>query len=226
MLQSENINELVTALSKAQGEISPAIKDNVNPHFKSKYADLSSVWNACRQPLSKNGLAIIQTMGHDDKGQLQLITTLAHASGQWIRSSLPVVTNKNDAQGIGSALTYMRRYSLSAMVGIAPDEDDDGEEAMNRLKKNQSNANIKPHQVENLITVEQAKELVRILSECDPIYQKKIWATLKKAPISIETIDQLPLSLHERIKNAALKNRDQYQASLNNEENEEEVVNG
>jgi hypothetical protein len=212
MFQSENINELAAALSKAQGEISPAIKDNVNPHFKSKYADLNSVWNACRQPLSKNGLAIIQTMGHDDKGHLQLITTLVHSSGQWIKSHLPIVTQKNDAQGIGSALTYMRRYSLSAIVGIAPDEDDDGESAMNRTV-NKKSAPTK------VISNEQAEELNIILSECDPDYQASVWKTLNKPPIGIDKLEQLPASLFDRIKSAAIKNRDNYQEY-------EEIANG
>jgi hypothetical protein len=212
MFQSENINELAAALSKAQGEISPAIKDNVNPHFKSKYADLNSVWNACRQPLSKHGLAIIQTMGHDDKGHLQLITTLVHSSGQWIKSHLPIVTQKNDAQGIGSALTYMRRYSLSAIVGIAPDEDDDGESAMNRpINKKSSPTKV--------ISNEQAEELNIILSECDPDYQASVWKTLNKPPIGIDKLEQLPASLFDRIKSAAIKNRDNYQEY-------EEIANG
>lgn len=138
MYQSDQINELVSALSKAQGEISPAIKDSNNPFFKSKYADLSSVWNACKDPLSRHGLAVIQCMDYKD-GQLFLITTLAHGSGQWMRSYMPIITEKNNAQGIGSAITYMRRYSLSAIAGITCDEDDDGNAAVNLPdKKNQS----------------------------------------------------------------------------------------
>src|ERR1051325_1347742 len=129
MMQSETINELAAALAKAQGEITPALKDNLNPHFRSKYADLSSVWSACRVPLSKNGLAVIQTMDNLN-GQLCVITTLAHSSGQWMRSHLPIMVANSNPQALGSAITYMRRYALSAMVGVAPDEDDDGEQAM------------------------------------------------------------------------------------------------
>ena len=125
--QSEQINELATALAKAQGEILRAIKDSANPFFKSKYADLSSVWNACRQPLSKNGLSIIQTF--ETEGETYLITTLVHSSGQWIRSKLPILTVKKDAQEYGKAITYMRRYALSAIVGVSPDDDDDGNSA-------------------------------------------------------------------------------------------------
>src|SRR6516162_6667967 len=98
-MQSDQINELASALSKAQSEINPAIKDSTNPFFKSKYADLSSVWNACKDPLTKNGLAILQTMDIQN-GQTVLVTTLAHSSGQWMKSFLPVINEKNNAQGL------------------------------------------------------------------------------------------------------------------------------
>lgn len=129
MNQSENINELASALSKAQGEITAALEDKVNPHFKASYASLSSVWEACRSQLSKNGLAVIQTMQNEGE-QLTLVTTLTHSSGQWIKSYLPISTTKATPQALGSAITYMRRYSLAAMVGVAPDEDDDANAAM------------------------------------------------------------------------------------------------
>lgn len=126
-LASEQINELAAALAKAQGEITSAIEDKTNPHFKSSYASLNSVWGACRLPLSRNGLAVIQNMtGSND--QLILITTLAHSSGQWVKSILPITSAKATPQALGSAITYMRRYSLAALVGVAPNEDDDDAE--------------------------------------------------------------------------------------------------
>lgn len=129
MNQTENINELTLALSKAQGEITAALEDKVNPHFKSSYASLSSVWEACRSQLSKNGLAVMQTI-QNEGDTLTLVTTLSHSSGQWIKSYLPISTTKATPQALGSAITYMRRYSLAAMVGVAPDEDDDANAAM------------------------------------------------------------------------------------------------
>jgi len=133
MNQSENINELAMALSKAQGEMQAAKKDSENPFFKSKYADLNSIWDSARPVLSKNGLCVIQTtdMAND---KIILITTLAHTSGQWIKSIVPLNPSKNDSQGVGAAMTYLRRYSLSAMIGIVTDEDDDGESAVGRGK--------------------------------------------------------------------------------------------
>jgi len=135
MAQSEIINELAAALSKAQGEMQAAIKDKVNPFFKSSYADLGSVWDAARPVLSKYGLCIMQTTElAPDRNQVIMVTTLAHTSGQWVKSFLPLNPAKNDSQGMGAAITYLRRYSLSAIVGVVCDEDDDGETASGRGK--------------------------------------------------------------------------------------------
>jgi hypothetical protein len=129
MIKSDSIKELAAALAKAQGEMKPAGMDAANPHFRSKYASLASVWEAARGPLSRNGLAVIQALGVDDRGGVVLTTTLTHSSGEWVESLYPVNPVKPDPQGLGSACTYAKRYSLSALVGIVADEDDDGNEA-------------------------------------------------------------------------------------------------
>lgn len=135
MSQSEFIHELAGALSKAQGEMQAAIKDKVNPFFKSSYADLGSVWDAARPVLSKYGLCIMQTTEMvADGSKIIMVTTLAHTSGQWVKSYLPLNPSKNDSQGVGAAITYLRRYSLSAIVGVVCDDDDDGETAVGRGK--------------------------------------------------------------------------------------------
>jgi len=140
--QSPTIGELVKALSKTQGELKDAVKSSENPFYKSKYADLTSVWEACREQLSKNELAVIQTMAGNGGDHIIIVTTLAHKSGEWIRGHLCVKPVKNDPQGIGSAITYARRYSLAAIVGIAPaGEDDDAEKAMGRDAKKKT---VKP----------------------------------------------------------------------------------
>jgi hypothetical protein len=123
MNTSENINELSTALAKAQAKITNAAKDSVNPHLKSSYADLASIWNACREPLSENGLAVIQSPELVDGGVI-LTTRLMHSSGQWVQGNLKIPVNKNDAQGVGSAISYGRRYALAAMVGVTAGDDD------------------------------------------------------------------------------------------------------
>lgn len=127
MNRSEQINELAAALSKAQGAMENAAKAKVNPHFKSKYADLSSVWDAIREPLSKNGLSVLQLPEMDEAGNVRINTILMHASGQFIEASYALPPMQNTAQGLGSAITYMKRYALSG-VGVAP-EDDDGNAA-------------------------------------------------------------------------------------------------
>lgn len=109
------------ALVKAQAGFKSATFDSANPHFKSKYASLTSVMNAVRASLNANGLAITQNV---DQGNV--ITTLVHISGESISNSVPLIVGKNDMQGMGSALTYGRRYGLSALLGIVTDEDDDG----------------------------------------------------------------------------------------------------
>src|SRR5271167_2147554 len=108
MQTSEQLGDLATALAKAQGEITGALKDSANPFFKSKYADLASCWDACRSALSKNGLAVSQFPTTQDGGTY-LVTTLMHTSGQWMRSSLAVSPTADTPQAMGSALTYARR---------------------------------------------------------------------------------------------------------------------
>ena len=124
MKTSEHINELAAALAKAQGEIEGAHKDSANPFFKSKYADLASVWEACRVPLSKNGLAIVQ-LPRADGNAVTMETRLLHSSGQWLEGELTAVAKDEGPQSIGSAVTYLRRYMLQSVTGVAP-EDDDG----------------------------------------------------------------------------------------------------
>jgi len=123
MNKSENINELAAALSKAQGQIKGAVKDSKNPFFKSTYATLASVWDACRDQLASNGLSVVQCPEETTLG-ITIETILCHSSGQWISSKYTMPVGKGDAQAVGSAITYGRRYALSAMVGISPDEDD------------------------------------------------------------------------------------------------------
>lgn len=127
MEQSTEIKDLAAALALAQSEIKGAIKDSANPFFKSKYADLTSVWDACRAAITKNGLSVIQTCDDND-AKVTVTTQLMHSSGQWIRGQLSAKPAKSDPQGIGSCITYLRRYALAAMVGVAP-EDDDGNAA-------------------------------------------------------------------------------------------------
>jgi hypothetical protein len=130
MERSESINELATALAVAQGVIEGAAKDSANPFFKSKYADLASVWDAIRAPLAENGLSVLQLPSAEGP-KVTITTMLAHKSGQWIQSALTVTAKEDTPQAVGSAITYARRYALQSVVGVAP-EDDDGERAQGR----------------------------------------------------------------------------------------------
>lgn len=123
MQRSESIKELASALAKAQGQIRAALKDATNPHFRNSYATLASVWEAVRDPLSRNGLAVVQLVSSGDS-DVKVETMLMHQSGEFISETLSVPVAKADAQGFGSAITYGRRYTLQAITGVAPDDDD------------------------------------------------------------------------------------------------------
>lgn len=168
---SEERHELAAALAKAQGEMKSANKDNVaNVKMKSggqftyKYASLDDIWDVARQPLSKNGLSIIQIPANDTDG-FYLETTLLHSSGQWVSGllSLPVIAERmSELQAMGSAITYARRYMLGAMVGVTTGDDDDGQ-AANRASKHQQQ---KPESVKPTMTPE---KLLRRLNQEDDV---------------------------------------------------------
>lgn len=125
MNQSENIDKIAPALIKAQKAVEGAAKNKANPGFKgTRYADLSSVVEACQEALNSNGIAFLQTPEPAEAGFLRLNTVLMHESGQWIAGTAQLPLAKQDPQGYGSALTYARRYSLAAMVGVCPEDDD------------------------------------------------------------------------------------------------------
>jgi len=126
-MQSESTADLAASLAKAQATMKPAIINKTNPHFKNRYADLAAVLDAIRKPLADNGLSVTQTTEIRDGGFV-LVTTLRHSSGQWLASEYPLPMAAKP-QELGSALTYARRYSLSAIACIAADEDDDAEGA-------------------------------------------------------------------------------------------------
>lgn len=131
MNKSESIANLTKALVEVQKVMEFAKKDSDNPFFKSKYADLAECWDTCRKPLTDNGLAIIQTC-NPVQGGVEVETMLTHISGEWVTGTVLMPLVKLDPQSVGSAITYGRRYSLSAMVGIVSDDDDDAESAMGR----------------------------------------------------------------------------------------------
>lgn len=136
MNSSEQLNELAPALAKAQAVMTGALKDSANPFFKSKYADLESVWAACRKALTDNGLSVVQggairLLRGTDAEQPVLVTRLLHSSGQWIEGETHIKAKDDGPQAQGSGITYARRYGLAAMVGVYQ-TDDDAEAAQGR----------------------------------------------------------------------------------------------
>ncbi len=121
-MHSESIAELAVALVKAQAKIAPAEKDARGNY--GKYTTLRSVWEACKSALHENGFSVLQFAEPSDTGTLALTTMLLHSSGQWIQGTETVRLQKDDPQGYGSAITYLRRYGLAAMAGVAPEDDD------------------------------------------------------------------------------------------------------
>ena len=135
-MQSETIGKLAAALAQAQAELPAALKNAENPHLRNRYADLAAVYEATRQVLPRHELAVIQTAIPTDGTRAAIRTTLAHSSGEWIAGELCMPLDRQGGpQGMGSALTYARRYSLAALVGVVSEDDDDGNAAQGRKSK-------------------------------------------------------------------------------------------
>ena len=128
MKTSDSIKTIAPALVAAQAQIRFAVKDSTNPHFKSKYANINSTVDAIKPALNDNGIAFIQSLSPSDDGKLHLTTRLLHSSGEWLEDTAVCPLQKQDAQGVGSCVSYLRRYSLTSMLGLYS-EDDDGNSA-------------------------------------------------------------------------------------------------
>lgn len=142
MTASNELDQLGKALASAQAEMKNAKLNKVNPHFKSKYADLAEIRDTVTPALTKNGIAVVQGTDATDNG-LVVFTRLIHSSGQWIESRFPIPYDK--PQTMGSGITYGRRYTLSAVCNIAADEDDDGNAANDKPVEKPKMA-ISPHE--------------------------------------------------------------------------------
>ena len=135
MEKSESIKNICTALVKFHSEVGKVKKSATNPFFKSKYADLASILDVIEEPLCEAGLSYVQF----PEGENELQTTLMHTSGEWMQASYKMKPTKNDPQGLGSTITYQRRYALGAILGLNIDIDDDG------------NAGSRPYTVQDAI---------------------------------------------------------------------------
>lgn len=180
-MSDERCTELATALAKAQSEIQNPKFDSTNPHFKSKFASLAAVRNAIVPTFAKHGLSILQNLTTTDKG-VSCETIILHASGQTMKlGPLVMPATKPDAQGLGSAATYARRYSLLGVAGVAGEEDDDGNAA---VAKNTNGKN------EPAITEQQAADLLALIEEVGETPERFLrWA---KYP----TVQHIPASFY------------------------------
>jgi hypothetical protein len=133
--QSADIGALSKALVAVQAAIEPVVKDSTNPHFKNRYASLDSILDYVRPLLSSHGLALVQGGGDLINGGLMVTTTIVHESGQWISSSFEMPLEKATPQAAGSAITYGKRYGVSALLALSTDEDDDGQGASKPAQK-------------------------------------------------------------------------------------------
>jgi hypothetical protein len=143
MMQSSSIKEIAAALAKFIAQVKQPAKNAKNPHFGNRYADLNAVIETASQPLADNGLSFMQTTRFSE-GTLVLRTVVMHTSGEWVAGEYPVLPVKPDPQGYGSAMTYARRYSLSAALGLAADDDDDGNAGSGKPATASSSSSVKP----------------------------------------------------------------------------------
>lgn len=165
-----DISKLAEALSAAQGEMRSARRDETNPHFKHRYASLTSVIETARPALAKHGLAFTQAPGPLVDGTIEITTMLLHKEGQWIRSTLSMPVLRRDPQGIGSALTYGLRYSLMAILGIPPADDDDAEYASDNAPREEpktASAQYADKMIEQLEMRPSAQAVVRLFEHPD-----------------------------------------------------------
>jgi hypothetical protein len=191
---SESTTKLDQALAKAQGQIQIAHKDKINPAFRSKYADITSVWEACREALAKYEISVTQWPIHSEGNKLHLVTRIAHA-GEWMQGEFSIPVTKPDAHGYGSAVTYAKRFALSAALGIVSDDeiDDDGNTA--------SQTNRNPPRVEEKKVVkatpaaapQKASEFDSVVSgvQAPSLSQYASWETEKLEAYMLEMLTKL-----------------------------------
>jgi len=206
MKTSDNIEHLSTALAAAQGALKNPPKNKVNPHFKSRYVDLSDGLDAIRECLSKNGLAFIQGTSISD-GMIVLNTRITHKSGQWLESDYPV-GGLGRPQEMGSAMTYARRYALFSLVGVAGEDDDDGNAAQAAEAAPVKGKAAK--QMEPGLTPDDSEKLMGVIKGamdfCETAPQLSDWATENKDKIAmLLPVHRKDLQDHYKSRRDALK---------------------
>lgn len=179
MNRSESIAAISAALAKAQGEMKNPTFDSKNPHFGNRYASLAAVRDAIVPALSKNGIAIVQHLSGAETGVV-CETVLMHSSGEWISSTLELPVGKHDAQGVGSAATYARRYSAMAIAQVVGDTDDDANQAAAAVVKMDADAILKS--IAEAGSEDALKAIWKqAVAECEKSGDSEAYAKIKKA---------------------------------------------
>jgi hypothetical protein len=206
MNHSENINELAIALAKAQAVIKPAILNRENTFRKTKYADLKSCKEACQDALSANNLSVVQYCEKVD-GSYMLTTMLMHSSGQWLKGFLPLFPAQQDSQSMGAAVTYAKRYGLSALLQIVADEDDDGESERRKAEEKKAEERRIQNKAKEMslqspksdkISLEQLTELKELERKIPESTLVKLQAKIKQEYGALSLSD-LPASAYSRV---------------------------
>lgn len=208
---SEQKDLLFAALAKAQAEIKGSKEDSTNPFFKCKYSDLTSVWAACREPLTSNSLSVTQTLEIRDSHQC-LVSILGHSSGQWVESVMLFQGECKTPQDLGKLITYYRRYMLAALVGVCP-EDDDAEGMMQKVRARQEETEERRRNQEALAPMPEPKmmmkedlDLMTLIGD-DIEYRTKIFSYYAgKMKCQVKSFLDIPLSEYQIIRNKILAN--------------------
>ena len=206
MNTSETIGQLAEALAKAQIELNNPVLNKTNPHFKSKYADLANVLNAVRPVLGAHGIAVMQITETLDTA-IVLHTRLIHTSGEWIESTYPV-SHIGKHQEMGAALTYAKRQALSAMVAVAGEDDDDGNEATQQtlkpaaFTKPAKKPNANEYDPEASAAVHD--QMIGELNDCESKEDLRAWAT-KNAPLKANLIEDHKKSIDTAFQDAQVR---------------------
>ena len=217
MKTSESTKEISVALAMAQVQIRNPTLNKINPHFKSKYADLPEVRDAFQKEISKHGLSIVQTVAKSED-QWVLVTRLMHVSGEWIQGEMPLLysADRNAMQSFCSAITYARRYSWVSMLGICADEDDDGNSSGKREQKqevrpaeSQKQRAPEPERtIENPIDNESLDMLVSDLMACNSgaaLESLRSQAAASKANMNNEQLRRVGAAVNDAMKRLGVK---------------------
>lgn len=197
MEKSDSIASLAKALAMAQAVIKNPIKSSENSHFKSKYADLAEVLDMVRPALSSNGLSVTQMPGYDN-GLVTVTTMLMHESGEYICHTSASPINKQDAQGVGAATTYLRRYGLAAVAGVAQDDDDANSVSNLPPPRQQPQRAVQPSLTASKAVSNDAIGKATTLAAS--IKSAKTIDEVNNLAVMAGAIEQLPANLSERLK--------------------------